>query len=250
MTVMPGSSPAALVSGASRGIGLGIATHLAEQGWSLTLTARNADALDKVAGALRDRGAVSVQVHAGDMAHDDTIDSAVRAHESAYGYMNALVIAAGVGSAGPLAGYPMRRYDKQFTVNVRAPFALISQALPLLRAGALALPDRGGRIVALSSIEGVYPEERLSAYSSSKAALIALTQSVNAEEAAHGVSATAISPGYVATDMSAWVTDRIPHDQMIVIDDIVKAVDLVLSVSSNAVLPHIVIARRGSPYTA
>lgn len=82
------------------------------------------------------------------------------AHASAYGSINALVLAAGVGSAAPIAGYPMRRFDKQFAVNIRAPFGLVGQALPLLRAGATALPDRGGRIIALSSMEGLYPEKK------------------------------------------------------------------------------------------
>lgn len=140
----------------------------------------------------------------------------------------------------------MRRFDKQFAVNTRAPFLLLSRALPMLREAARRDPARGGRVVALTSLESVHPERGLAAYGASKAALLSLVQSVNIEEGEHGVAASAISPGFVDTDMSAWVTDRIPPESMITVDDVVKVVDLVLSVSRTAVLPHIVINRAGS----
>ena len=150
---------------------------------------------------------------------------------------------AGVGSSGPLVGYPMRRFDKQLAVNLRSPFAFLAAALPHLRAGATALPEHGGRVVALASLEGVHPEQGLAAYGASKAALISLIRSVNAEESANGITASAISPGYVDTDMSAWVSRTIPAGSMLTVEDVVKAVDLVLTLSRNAVLPHLVINR-------
>jgi NAD(P)-dependent dehydrogenase (short-subunit alcohol dehydrogenase family) len=122
---------------------------------------------------------------------------------------------------------------------------LVAKALPLLRAGAQANPERGGRVIAMTSLEGVHPEAGLSAYGASKAALISLITSINNEEGTNGISASAISPGFVNTDMSAWVADSIPPASMITVDDVVKTVELLLSVSPNAVLPHIVINRRG-----
>ncbi len=237
--------PSALITGGSRGIGYGIASHLASQGWALTLAARDAERLEKVRGDLAGQG-VPVQIIAGDVADEQRVDDLVRRHKSAYGVMNALVLAAGVGSAAPLDGYSMQRLDKQFAVNFRAPFLLTTRALPLLRAGAESDPDRGGHVIALASIEGVYPEAGLAAYAASKAALISLVQSINIEEGANGVKATAISPGFVNTEMSAWVTDKIPPESMITIDDVVKVVDLVLSLSSTASLRHVVISRSGA----
>jgi len=93
---------------------------------------------------------------------------------------------------------------------------------------------------------GVYPEEGLAAYGAAKAALISFVRSINLEEGSAGVVATAISPGFVDTDMSAWTTDTIPADTMLSISDIVKVVDLVLSLSRTAVLPHILISRAGA----
>jgi 3-oxoacyl-[acyl-carrier protein] reductase len=245
MSVTFTSNRSALVTGSTRGIGLGIASHLAEKGWSLTLTARNEERLQEVANNLRRFGG-EVQILAADMSDDSTPSKVLGLHESSYGSLNALVLAAGVGSAGPLAGYSIRRFDKQFAVNIRAPFNLITQALPHLRHGARIHPARLGRIVAMASLEGVYPESGLSAYGASKAALISLLHSVNLEEGASGVVGTAISPGFVDTDMSAWVSDRIPPESMIPVSDIVKVVDLVLGLSANAVLPHVVINRSGA----
>jgi 3-oxoacyl-[acyl-carrier protein] reductase len=237
--------PSALITGASGGIGRAVAGLLAASGWALTLTARNEDRLKEVKAEL-ESSAASVEVVPADLADERSVLRVTDFHRAAHGAMNALVLAAGVGSAGPIAGYPLRRFDKQFAVNVRAPFLLIGEALPMLRAGARARPERGGRIVALASIEGVYPEPGLAAYAASKAALLSLVQSVNSEEGANGVTASAISPGYVDTAMSAWVADRIPPESMITISDVVKIVDLILNLSPAAVLPHLIVNRVGA----
>jgi len=193
----------------------------------------------------------AVQVAPGDQSDEDVLRRACKLHEHAYGDLTAIILAAGVGTFGRLASYSMRRFDKQLAVNLRAPFLLLQLALPMLRAGVIRLPIEGGRIVALSSLEGLHPEVGLSAYSASKAALNSLIRSVNAEEGSAGIRATAISPGYVNTDMGAAATDKISADMMIKVQDVVKVVDLVLSVSPNAVLPQIVINRSGGgPYQA
>jgi 3-oxoacyl-[acyl-carrier protein] reductase len=236
--------PSAVITGASRGIGYGIAAHLAALGWDLTLTARDAARLAEIGDAFSVGGS-TIQLVPGDVADEVTLDAVVDAHREAFTSMNALVLAAGVGSAGPIDGYPLRRLDKQLAVNFRAPFGMVARSLPLLRLAAEVDPEHGGKIIALASLEGLHAELGLAAYGATKAALIALVASINHEEGANGVSATAISPGFVDTDMSTWVADSIPPTEMITVDDIVKTVQYVLSVSANAVLPHIVINRRG-----
>ena len=246
----PAPRPSALVTGGSRGIGFGIADLLARRGWDLTLAARRIEHLERAAAALETHGG-SVRIAAADMADDAALAEIVGGHESAFGTMAALVLCAGVGTAGPIAGYPLTRYDKQMAVNVRAPFALVSRALPLLRATAAATPSRPARIIALSSIEGIHPESGLAAYGATKAALISLARSINVEENRHGVLATAISPAFVATDLSAWATATVPAEQMIPVDDIVRVVDLLLDLSANASIEHILVNRVGAgPYRA
>ena len=241
---MSSPTPSALITGASKGIGHGVARMLAARGWSLTINARGLERLHEVKEELEDLGG-TVQVFACDMADESALDGLIEQHADTYGQMNALILAAGVGSAAPIDGYPLRRFDKQFAVNIRAPFALVGRALPLLRAGTASSPVIGGRIVMLASIEGVYPEVGLSAYGATKAALISLVRSINIEEGSKGIAASAISPGFVDTDMSAWTADTIPPDAMLAVSDVVKVVDLLLSVSRTAVLPHIIINRAG-----
>ncbi|MEV0689169.1 SDR family oxidoreductase [Streptomyces sp. NPDC050388] len=235
---------AALVTGASRGIGLGIAQGLARAGYDLTITARDAELLERAADDLRSWG---VRVHpvAGDMADEDDIRRIAHAHTAAHRRLDVLVIGAGVGSAGAIGNAPMRRFDKQFAVNVRGPLVLLQETLPLLRETAARNPAHGAKVIALSSITGLAPEPALSAYGASKAALISLCRSVNAEVSADGVSATAICPGYVDTDMSAWMHDRIDPTDMIRVDDVVRLALAVTHLSAHAVVPEIVVTRPG-----
>ena len=98
----------------------------------------------------------------------------------------------------------------------------------------------------MSSIAGVYAEAGLTAYGASKAALMSLVDGINAEEAANGVLATAIAPGYVATDMSAWVQETIPAEQMLGVDDIVVLIEAILNLGRSAVVPRMVVSRAAS----
>jgi 3-oxoacyl-[acyl-carrier protein] reductase len=233
----------ALVTGASRGIGLGIAALLARKGFGLTVAARDAGRLDAVADELLEMGARSVVGCAGDLADEAYPQRLVAAHQEAFGAMTCLVLSAGVGTAGDVGTLPLRRFDKTVAVNVRAPFLLLQGSLPLLRVAAERDPERGAKIIAMASITGVYAERGLAAYGATKAALISLIEAVNGEESANGVCGTAISPGYVETDMSAWVQDQVPADQMIAVDDIVRVVDALVQLSSRSVIPNLVIRR-------
>jgi len=236
----------ALVTGASRGIGLGVATHLAELGFGLTITARDATALGNVRRRLLDAGAADVLDVPAEATDSDAVAAVVDAHAERFGAMSTLVLAAGVGSAGPVAEYPLARWDKQFAVNVRSAFVVVARALPLLRKAASEDLTHGARVVALSSIGGVYPEPGLAAYGASKAALVSLCRSLNEEESGHGVLATAISPAYVDTDMSAWIHAEVPPEEMIPVSDVVELVDAIVRMSRRSVVPHVVMSRAGA----
>lgn len=240
------SERSAIVTGASRGIGLGLATMLARQGYALTIGARDPARLDQAAADLRAEGAAAVQAVAGDLADENYLEALVTPHVAAHETLSVLVLNAGVGSAGGIAELAVSRLDKTFAVNWRAPYLLVQQALPHLRADASRHPDRAARIVVLSSLTGIYAESGLAAYGASKAALNSLVDAVNAEEAERGVLATAVAPGYVDTDMSGWVQDRVPADEMIRVDDIVHLVRALLDLSRAAVLPRLVVSRASS----
>jgi NAD(P)-dependent dehydrogenase (short-subunit alcohol dehydrogenase family) len=198
----------ALITGASGGIGRAVARRLATMAYQLTLSGRDQDALAGIACELAETG-TKTQAAPAEMGVEAEIRELARAHAGQFGGLDLLVLCAGVGTSGPISDYAMHRFERQVAVNLRAPFVLIQECLPLLRLSAAANPDRGARAVAVTSITGVASEPGLAVYGATKAALVSLCRSVCAEEEQHGISATAISHGYVDTDMSAWVRDRI-----------------------------------------
>lgn len=94
---------------------------------------------------LTELGSPRVQAVAADMADPEGTAAIVDAHGAAYPDMAALILSAGVGSAGPIASYPIRRLDKTMSVNFRSVFVLIQNALPLLRAAAARASGRAPR---------------------------------------------------------------------------------------------------------
>ena len=247
----PGTSgeapPSAMITGAAGGIGSAIAGRLTRAGYRLTLSGRDQAALGKLASDLADSGA-ELQVVPADMGSEDDIRALARSHAERFGSLDLLVLSAGTGTSGRIADYPMRRFDRQMTVNVRGPFTLVQECLPALRRAAAARPAHGARVAAIASMAGIASEPGLAAYGAAKAALISLCQSINAEESSAGVTATAIAPGYVDTEMSAWVHDRIDPAEMIPPGDIAELVLALARLSARSVVPLIAMSRAGETH--
>lgn len=235
----------ALVTGVSRGIGRGIAFSLAGQGYGLTVTSRSDTDLTSLAVELRAAGAPRVVYQAADMADDDAVSLLPALHAEVFETMTALIVNAGVGSAGPVATYSQPRLDKTMAVNFAAPFRLIKESIPMLRSWASS-SDAGAKIVALSSITGVYAESGLAAYGASKAALLSLIETVNQEESGGGVTAAAVAPAFVDTDMSAWATDTVPVETMIPVRDVVAVVEMLLALWRTSAISRVVMTRAGT----
>ncbi|MEB3371349.1 SDR family NAD(P)-dependent oxidoreductase [Saccharopolyspora mangrovi] len=239
------NTPSALVTGASRGIGLAIAQRLAEAGYALTVSARREEGLTRAAAQISEDTGATVHSTVANLAVEDDVRGLAAAHSDRFGSLDVLVLNGGVGTAGSLAETSMKTYDLTLSVNLRAQFLLIQQCLPLLRKAAAREPNRGGKIVALASITGVASEPHLAAYGASKASLISLCESVTLEESTHGVTATAISPGFVDTDMTAWKRDSLGSDTMLTTGDVTELVLAVTRLSARAVVPNIVVTRAG-----
>ncbi|MCC3329536.1 SDR family NAD(P)-dependent oxidoreductase [Nocardia abscessus] len=239
------STRTALVTGGSRGIGAEVARRLAGEGYHLTLAARTAETLEETAARLRGETGAEVHPVVAQMNDLDQVRALVRAHEERFGGMNALVLSAGTGTAGNVADLAAKAYERMLDVNFRAPLTLIQAALPLLRKSAETDWERGAKIIALASITGVAGEAGLAAYGATKAALISLCETVSLEESGNGVSATAVSPGYVDTDMTAWKRDVLDRSAMLTPGDVAGMVLAITRLSRNAVVPNIVLSRAG-----
>jgi NAD(P)-dependent dehydrogenase (short-subunit alcohol dehydrogenase family) len=225
--------PSALVTGGSSGIGLALARALRDDGYELTLAARRPEPLEEAALEL---DAFAVPANLGDV---DECVRVVAAHAERYGGMDVLVNCAGIGIGGSFAEQDTKRIALQLDVNLRASLVITRESLPHLR-------DSRGQIITLASIAGTIPTPGLAVYGATKAALIAWTSSLNREEAEHGVRATAISPGFVATRMTEWT--GLPEEEQISPGDIVAVVRAVLSLSPMARIPNIVVERVGDNY--
>lgn len=239
----------ALVTGASRGIGRGVALELAQQGYALTVSSRSRADLEELAVLLGEVGAKEVVCHAADLADRDGVRAIAEAHRHRFETLNALVLCGGVGTSAPLGKLPGRRIDKTLEVNFLSALSLIQECLPMLRAAAAADSTRAARVLALASIAGVYAEPGLAVYGASKAALISLIETLNAEESGNGVLGTAIAPAFVDTDMAAWTADTVPVDTMIPVADIVTTVRMLLDLHRTTSIARLVLTRSaGSAY--
>jgi NAD(P)-dependent dehydrogenase (short-subunit alcohol dehydrogenase family) len=236
----------ALITGASRGIGRAIAQRLATEGFDLTVSARAEGPLKETADQLRAHGH-RVEAETADMAHETQVEALAEAHLDHYGGLDVLVLAAGMGTGGELAGYPLHRLDTMMTVNLRGPFLLVQRLLPALRTAGSSPSGLGAKVIAIASITGVASEPGLAAYGATKAALISLCESITVAEGERGVSATALSPGYVDTDMTAWIHDRIDPAEMIKTDDIAELAMAICRLSRRAAVPNVVVSRAGGP---
>lgn len=220
----------ALVTGGSSGIGLAVARMLREEGYELTLVARQPE---KLAAAAEEVGAEAL---AANLAQEEECLRTVAAHAERHGGLDVLVHCAGVGVGGSFASLDTKRLDLQLDVNLRATLLVTREALPLLRASK-------GWIVTLASIAGTIPVPGLAVYGATKAALVSFTSSLNREEAANGVRATAICPAFVATRMTDWT--GIPPEEMIQPEDVAELVRAVLRLGPRARVPSIVVERVG-----
>jgi NAD(P)-dependent dehydrogenase (short-subunit alcohol dehydrogenase family) len=186
--------PVALVTGASRGLGLALCTALAERGWSLVIDARGQGALTAAADRLSGAGAASVTAVPGDVADDLHLARLAEA-VTALGGLDLLVNNASVlgpSPQPPLADYPLDELARVYEVNTLAPLALIQLLLP-------ALTSAGGRIIDVTSDAAVEAYPGWGGYGSSKAALDRLTAVLAAERP--GLRVYSFDPGDLRTEL-------------------------------------------------
>ncbi len=233
---------AALVTGASRGIGLAIAELLGEEGYGLTITARKPDTLEETAAALRDRG-FEVEHRAANMADEEGIRQVVEAHRERFGRLDVLVNNAGVGIGAAASEHKTKHVDLQLDVNLRAIVLFYRECLDLLRIAGT--EHKSALVVNLASIAGKSPQPWLSVYSATKAAVVSYSQAMNKELNAEGIKSVAFCPGFVDTDMTEFVKGTVPAEEMIRPQDIAEALRFLLHLSPACVVPEIVFQRPG-----
>jgi short-subunit dehydrogenase len=233
---------AAIVTGASSGIGLAIAKVLAEEGHAITMAARRAEKLEAAVAELRDAG-FEVNGVAASLADEAEVQKVVGAHRERYGRLDVLVNNAGVGVGAPVAEIETKRMDMQIDVNLRAIILFYRECLDLLREAGR--EHKNALVVNLASIAGKSPAAWLSVYSATKAAVLAYTQAMNKELNGDGIKSTAFAPGFVDTDMADFAKENVPAEEMLKTSDIAEALRFLLRLSPAAVIPEVVFQRPG-----
>ena len=233
---------AAIVTGASSGIGLAIARALGEDGYGVTVSARRPDKLQQAAAGLSDDG-IDVEVVPANMSEEDDIKALVSRHRERFGRLDVLVNNAGVGVGGAIEDAATKGLDMQLDVNLRAVYLTCREALPMLKeAGG----EHGKALIAnTASIAGKYGQGWLAAYSATKFGVVGLTQALHKEYGGNGIQATALCPGFVATAMTDWVEETVSKNEMIQPEDIAEGVRYLLRTSPNCFIPELQFIRPG-----
>jgi NAD(P)-dependent dehydrogenase (short-subunit alcohol dehydrogenase family) len=187
----------AIVTGGGRGFGEQIALSLAAQGAAVTVVSRNKAQLDSVVALMAANGGKGFAV-AADVTDRAAANAAIASAEKKFGAATLLINSAGIDRPfGPIGVVDPDEWWSTQAVHVRGPLLFMSAVLPAMRA------RRKGCIVTVASRAGIEVTPNMSAYCVAKATQIRLTEHVAAEGKAHGITAFAIQPGTVITEMGA-----------------------------------------------
>lgn len=233
---------AAIVTGASSGIGLAVARMLGGQGYGLTVAARRPDKLEQAAQALAGEG-VEVNMVAGDLGQEAVVQEVVRSHRQRFGRLDVLMNNAGVGMGESVGELTTKKVDLQLQTNLRSTILFYREAVDLLKAAGA--EHRRALVVNTASIAGKSGQPWLSVYSATKAAVVGFTQAMHKELAGEGIKSTALCPGFVDTAMTDFVKGSVSAEDMIRPDDIARAVALLLELSPACIIPEIQFVRPG-----
>ena len=227
------------VTGGGSGMGAASAEAAARDGWTVVLSGRRAERLEQVAHTIRGAGGTA-DVLPLDANDHNAVTAARDAVLERHGRLDGLVLAAGLNA-------PRRRWDDQsltdfraiVDTNLTAVVTLVDAALPALRA-------TGGVVVVVSSYAGwSFQPGAGVAYSASKSALASVVRTLNQQEAEHGVRATHLCPGDVATDFldqRPEVPDAAARQRMLQPEDVGRTVAFVLGVPAHVRIDELVVS--------
>jgi 3-oxoacyl-[acyl-carrier protein] reductase len=196
------SGQIALVSGASRGIGRAIAERLARCGAAVACVARTVEGLQATVDAIRSSGGTA-EPFAADVGDSGEVSRLVEQVESKFEKVHVLVNNAGITKDGLMLRMEDRAWDDVLKTNLNSVF-YFTRAI-----GALMMRQRYGRIINITSVAGLVGNPGQANYSASKAGVIGFTRTVAKELASRKITVNAIAPGFITTDMTDVLPDKV-----------------------------------------
>lgn len=227
---MRGDGRVAMVSGATRGIGAAIAEALRREGYALSLGVRDVAAARARFGEEAD----DLAIVAYEAADPQAAPAWVAATLARFGRIDVLINSAGIASFVGLEDGDPDELDRLYAIDLKAPFLLIRAALPALKAAGT------GRVVNVASLSGKRVMGLNAGYQMVKHGLVALTHAVRRLGWEHGIRATALCPGFVATDLTAHVTDP-PPEAMTDPEDLARLVVTVVGLPNTAAVAELLV---------
>lgn len=194
---------AAIVTGGSRGIGRAVCLALAAQGMNVVVNyAGSAAAAEETAALCREKGVQAITVQA-DVSCEAGAEALFAAATSAFGRVDVLVNNAGITRDGLILRMSEEDFDAVLSTNLKGAFLCAKKAARIM------MKQRYGRIVCISSVVGVRGNAGQANYAASKAGVIGLVKSLAKELASRGVTANAVAPGFIDTDMTRALPEAV-----------------------------------------
>ena len=206
MKVLEGKT--AVVTGASRGIGKAIAVKLAELGANLVINYRSdVKSIENVIKEIEDKGSKAVAVQ-GDVSIFSDAENIMKKAVEVFGSLDILVNNAGITKDGLVLRMKEEDFDKVIDVNLKGAFNCIRHASPIM------MKQKCGKIVNISSVVGITGNAGQINYSAAKAGIIGMTKSAARELAARGINVNAVAPGFIQTDMTEVLSDKVKESTL------------------------------------
>jgi 3-oxoacyl-[acyl-carrier protein] reductase len=230
----------ALITGASRGIGLAIARRFASEGAVVVAAARASEALEAAIGGIVASGGRASALPL-DLTSAEAIDAAVKSALAAHGQIDVLVNNAGQTDDNLILRMSREAWDRVLSTNLTGTFLLTQAVVKSM------VRRKYGRIVNVSSVVGLMGNAGQANYAASKAGLIGLTKSIARELASRNITCNAVAPGFIVTAMTDEMTEEarrrlfaeIPLGRLGTVEDVASAVAYLASEEASYVTGHV-----------
>ncbi len=236
----------AIITGASRGIGRAIAQELAKDGWNLSLVARDESKLASTAKELSSEG-IEVIYFAGDVSDFNFAKKVVDETYERFSEITGLVNNAGITVDKFLLRMTEEDWDRVISVNLKSVFNFSKFASRYM------LKQKKGVIINISSVVGIVGNAGQSAYSASKAGIIAFTKSLSKELGSRNIRVNAVAPGFIETDMTKQLPEsvvkeylsKIPLGRLGRVEDVAKVVRFLMSDDASYITGQVIVVDGG-----
>ena len=198
----------ALVTGASKGLGFGMARGLAQAGATVILNGRDQTVLDSRVAELAKQG-LKAQTACFDVSNETAASAAIADIGERHGRLDILVNNAGITHREELTKFQTVDFQRVLDTNLTAVFAMSREAAKIM------IPQKYGRIISTASMSIFMGRPTIPAYIASKGAVAAMTRALAVELGPHGITVNAIAPGYMSTDMTAPLEARADFDEWV-----------------------------------